>query len=65
MVKPRGFTNPSIPITASTPRKGGSIIEKPKGSSFSAFTDPSSLISSTAMPCSTFFTRVEVIHLMR
>ena len=65
MVKPRGFDRPSIPETGLIPRKAGSIMEKAKGSSFSPFDVPSSAISSTViLPCSTFFTLVEVIHLM-
>ena len=39
MVKPRGFDSPSIPDTGLMPRNAGSIIEKAKGRSFSAFTD--------------------------
>ena len=65
MVKPRGFDSPSIPVTALMPRNAGSIIAKPNGSSVSASTVPSSArLSTVILPASTFFTRVEVIHLM-
>ena len=65
MVKPRGFDNPSMPRKGAMPRKAGSIMEKPKGSSFVAFTVPSSFTSSTViLPASTFFTRLDVSHLM-
>ena len=63
-VKPRGLDSPSMPRIAGMPRKAGSIMEKPKGSSFAAFTAPSSPTSSTVItPGSTFLTRVLVIHL--
>ena len=46
MTKPRGLTRPSMPRNGAMPRKAGSIIEKPNGSSRVALTEPSSAISS-------------------
>ena len=65
MMKPRGLVRPSMPRTAATPRKAGSIIEKAKGRSCVALTEPSSAISSTCItPASTEATLALVIHLM-
>ena len=64
-MKPRGLVSPSMPRTAATPRKAGSIIEKAKGSSWVVLMAPSSSTSSTnILPGSTLVTLALVIHLM-
>ncbi len=54
-----------MPRSGLMPRKAGSIIEKPNGNSWVAFTEPSSATSSTVtLPLSTFVTRELVNHFM-
>jgi sulfide:quinone oxidoreductase len=64
-MKPRGLVSPSMPNTASTPLKAGSIIENLNGSACSFFGLPSSSCSATCiLPASTLVTLALQIHLM-
>jgi len=65
MMRPRGLTSLSSPITAGTPRKAGSIIANANGSSWLALVAPLSSTSSTnILSLSTLLTLALVIHLM-